>query len=94
MDVHDATPRENLLELVTLKLVVASATTDHDGFDIEIVECVGDTMEQHAVVRDHLGSLVELTSAPLWVTTAKISRWQDGLNTDMPKHGLRRESYL
>jgi hypothetical protein len=34
MNVDEATARENALKLVARKLVVASAATDYDGFDV------------------------------------------------------------
>ena len=55
MDVEQPAPGEDLVELVLLQLIEAGAAGDDDGADVEVVERVGDAMEQHAVLhRDRL----------------------------------------
>ena len=45
MNINNSTTREDLIKLVTRQLVVAGATGNHDRFDIEIVQCIGNPMK-------------------------------------------------
>src|SRR5579863_7897780 len=94
MDVDDLAAGEDLLELVALELIEAGPAAHHHGFYVEIVQCIGDAVEQHAIVGDDLFGLVELAGAALRVAAAEISRRQHGLNSDVPQHGLSRKPDL
>ena len=85
VDIDDAAAGENLVEFIALQLVVASTAAHHHGLDVQIVERVGHTMEQHPVVGDDFLGLVELARAFLRVTAAQVARRQ---------HGLYRISYI
>ena len=76
MDVEDAAAGEDLVELVALQLVVAGAAADDHGLDVEVVERVGDAVEQHAVVGDDLLGLVVLARAALRIAAAQVARRQ------------------
>ena len=94
MDVDDAAAREYFVELVALQLVVASAATDHHGFDVQVVQGIGYTVKQYAVIGNDFFRLVCLTTAALRVAAAQITRRQHGLHTRMPEHGLRSQAHL
>ena len=94
MDIDDAATRENTIKLVPLQLVVARATAHDNGFNVQIVQRIGHTMEQHAVVRDHLFGLVKLAAAALRVATTQVARWQHCLNAGVPQHGLSGQPHL
>ena len=94
MDVDDAAAGEDVLELVALQLVVAGAAADDDGLDVEVVQRVGDAVEQHPVVGDDLLGLVELAAASLRVAAAQVPRRQHRLHAGMPEHCLSREPDL
>ena len=68
VDINDAASREDFVELVALQLVVTGATAHHHRLDVEVVERVGHTVKQHAVVGDDFFSLVKLPAATLRVT--------------------------
>ena len=87
-------PREDLFEFVALQLVVAGAAAHHDRPDVEVVQRIGDAVEQHPVVGDDLLRLVELAAAALRIAAAQIPRRQHRLHADMPQHRLRREADL
>ena len=94
VDVDDAAAREDLVELVALQLIVASAATHHHGLDVQVVERVGHTVEQHAVVGDDLLGLVKLARTFLRVTAAQVTRRQHSLHAHMPEHGLCGQAHL
>ena len=94
MNIHDATAGEDLVELIASELVVAGATRDHHGFNVEVVERIGHSVEENTVVGDDLLGLVELTRPPLRIAAAQIARWQYGLHTKPPEHGLGGEPHL
>ena len=94
MDVHNAAAREYFVEFVALQLVVASAAADHHGLDVEVIQCVGHTVEQHPVVGDDLFGLLELPRSALRIAAAQIARRQHSLHTRMPEHGLRGQAHL
>ncbi|MDT4852046.1 hypothetical protein FQZ97_862640 [compost metagenome] len=94
VDVDQAATREDLLELVARELVVAGATTDHHRLDIQVVQRVGDPVEQHPVVGDNLLGLVGHAVAALRIAAAQVARRQHGLNARVPQHGLRGQAHL
>ena len=94
VDVDDAAAGEDVFELVALQLVVAGAAADHHGLDVEVVQRVGDAVEQHPVVGDDLLGLVELARAALRIAAAQVARRQHGLHAGMPEHGLRGQADL
>ena len=94
MDIDDAAARENLVKLITLQLVIARAATDDHGFNVQVIQGVGNAVEKHPVVGDDLVGFVELTAALLRVAAAQIARWQHGLHTRMPQHGLGGQTHL
>ena len=89
MDVDQTTAREDLLEFIAIKLIEAGAAADHDGFDVEVVECIGDPVEKDPIVRGDFFSLVILAGRTLGVAAAQISWRQHRLNAYVIKHGLR-----
>ena len=50
MDVDQAAAREYLFEFIAIELIQASATTDHDRLNIEVIERVCDPMEEVGVI--------------------------------------------
>ena len=94
VDVDDPAAGEDLLELVALQLVVAGAAADHHGLDVEVVERVGDAVEQHPVVGDDLLGLVEVARAALRVAAAQVAGRQHRLHAGVPEHRLRRQADL
>ena len=74
MNIQDATAGEDLVEFIAGQLVVTSATGDHHGLDVQVVERVGHTMEEHPVVGDDLVGLVELARTPLRIAATQITR--------------------
>ena len=89
VNVNNAAAWEDLVKLVALQLVKASATAHHHGFDVEVVERVGHAVEQHAVVGDDLLGLVKLARPFLRIAAAQVAGWQHGLHARVPQHGLR-----
>src|SRR5664280_814534 len=88
VDVDDPAVREDLLELVALQLVVAGAAAHDDGLDVEVVECVGDAVKQHADVGDDLLCLAEIARAALRIAAAQIPGRQHRLHAGVPEHRL------
>jgi hypothetical protein len=58
VDVEQAAAGEDLLELVLLQLIHAGAAGDDHRLDVEIVQRVGNAVEEHAVVGGDLLALV------------------------------------
>ena len=58
MDIEQATAGENFVELVFQQLVHAGSARHNHCLDVEIVQRVRDTMEQHAIVGGDLVGLV------------------------------------
>ena len=50
VDVEQTASGEYLVELVLQQLIHAGATGYDHGLDVEVVECIGHAMEQHAVL--------------------------------------------
>src|SRR5882762_4718204 len=94
VDVHDLGARKYTLEFIPLELIEAGSAADHDGFDVEVVERVGDPVKQHTVVGGALLLLVEFAGPPLRIAAAQISGRQHGLHADVPQHRLSRETDL
>ena len=94
VDVDDSAAGKDFVELVALQLVIAGTATDHHRLDVQVVERVGHTVEQHAVVGDDLVGLVELAAAALRIAAAQIARRQHRLHAGMPEHGLRGQPDL
>ena len=94
MNIKNAASREDLLKLIACKLVVAGAARDHHGFNVEVVQGVGHTMKEHAVVGNDFVGLVELTRPTLRVATTQIPWGQNGLHPHMPEHGLGCKPHL
>ena len=65
VDVDDAAARKNVLELVALQLVIASAAGHDHGLDVEVIQRIGHAVEQHPVVGNDLVGLVELARTAL-----------------------------
>ena len=76
MDVEQAAAGENLVELVFLQLVHAGAAGHDHGLDVEVVERVGDAVEQHAVVGDDVLPLVFVAGGGLRIAAAQVARRQ------------------
>ena len=94
VDIHNAAARENFVELIALQLIVASATTDHHGFDVQIIQRVRHTMEQHPVVSDDFVGLVLLARPTLGVAATQVAWGQHSLHAGMPQHGLSGQAHL
>ena len=94
MDINDSATRENLFKLIACQLVITSATRNNHCLDIQVIERVGHAMEKHAVVRDDLVCFIKITRTSLRITTAQITWRQNRLNTSVPQHGLRCQTYL
>ena len=94
VDVDDAAAGEDFFEAVFFELVVAGAATDDDGFDVEVVEGVRHAVEGDAVVGAHLFGFCLVAARVLRIAATHIAGRQDGLYTDMPKHGLNGKSDL
>jgi len=70
MDVDQTATREDFLELVAIELIQARTATDHDRLDIEVIQCVCDSMKKNTVIgRDFFG-LVILPCCTLGIATA------------------------
>ena len=76
VDVEQAAAREDLVELVLLQLVHARAARHDHGLDVEVVERVGDAVEQHAVVGGDLLALVVIAGRGLRIAAAQVARRQ------------------
>ena len=94
MDVDDAAAGEDFFEAVFFELVVAGAATDDDGLNVEVVEGVCHTVESHAVVGAHFFGFSLIAASVLRIAATHIAGRQDGLYTNMPKHGLNGKSDL
>lgn len=49
VNIHQAAAWENFFEMVVLELLEAGAAGNEDGFDVQIVERIGQTVKEHAV---------------------------------------------
>ena len=58
MDVDQAAAREYLFEFIAIELIQAGAATDDYGFDVEVVQCVGNSMEKDPIIRGDFFRLV------------------------------------
>ncbi len=94
MDINDSATRENLFKLVARQLVITSATRNNDCLDVQVIQRVGHAMEKYAIVRDDLVCFIKVTRTSLRVTAAQIAWRQNRLNTGVPQHGLRCQTYL
>ena len=94
VNVEQAATGEDLVEFVLLQLVHARAARHDDGLDVEVVEGVGDAVEQHAVVGDDLLPLVVVAGGRLRIAAAQITRGQYALRADLVQHRLGGESHL
>jgi hypothetical protein len=94
VDVEQAAAREDLLELVFLQLVHAGAAGDDHRLDVEVVQRVGDAVEEHAVVGGDLLALVLLTAERLRIAAAQVARRQHRRGADLVEHGLRGQADL
>ena len=73
VDVEQSAAGEDLLELVLQQLIHAGAAGDDHCVDVEVVECVGDAVEEHAVVGGDLLPLVGLAGGDLRVAAAQVA---------------------
>ena len=94
VDINDAAARKNLVELISLQLVVTGSAAHHHRLDVQVVQRVGNPVEQHPVVGDHLLGLVKLARATLRVAATQVARWQHGLHAGVPQHGLSGQTDL
>ena len=92
MDVDDTAAWEDFFKTVFFQLVVAGTATDDDGFNVEVVEGVRHAVEGDAVVGTHFFGFSLIAACVLRIATTHIAGWQDGLYTNMPKHGLNGKS--
>jgi hypothetical protein len=76
------------------QLVHAGAAGDDDRLDVEVVERVGDAVEEHAVVGGDLLALVGLAGGGLRVAAAQVARRQHGLRADLVEHRLGGQADL
>ena len=75
MNIEYAAAGENFIKVIIFELVVTgSAAYDH-GFDIQIVQGIGYTMEQYAVVHGDFIAFVFITAGGLRIAAAQIARW-------------------
>ena len=88
MDVNQATAREYLFEFIAIELIQAGATTDNHGFDVEVVQCVGNPMEKDPIIGGDFFRLVILSCCALGIAAAQIAGWEDGLDAHVIKHCL------
>ncbi|MNJ56250.1 hypothetical protein D3C77_517860 [compost metagenome] len=94
VDVDQTAAREDLVELIARQLVVAGAATDHHRLDVQVVQRIGDPVEQHPVIGDDLLGLVRHAVAALGIAAAQITWRQHRLHARVPQHGLRRQAHL
>ena len=79
VDVEQAAAGEDLLELVFLQLIHAGAAGDDHRLDVEVVQRVGDAVEQHAVVGGDLLALVLVAGRGLRIAAAQVAGRQHGV---------------
>ena len=72
MNIQQAAAGENLVELIFLQLIHASAAGYDHGLDVEIIERIGDAMEQHPVVGGDFQTLVMVARGGLRITAAAV----------------------
>ncbi len=94
MDVEQAAAGEDLLELVPQQLIHAGAAGDDHRVDVEVVQRVGDAVEEHAVVGGDLLALIRFAGGDLRVAAAEIAGRQHRLRADVIEHRLRRQAHL
>ncbi len=94
MDVHQPAAGEDLAEFVFQQLVHAGAAGHHHGLDVEVVQRVGDAVEQHAVGRGNGLALVLVAAGGLRIAAAQVARRQHRGGAGMPEHGLGGEADL
>ena len=94
VDVEQAAAGEDLVEFVLLQLVHAGAAGDDHRANVEVVERVGEAMEQHAIVGDDLAPLVGLPGCGLRVAAAQVARRQHGLRAQLEEHRLGGQADL
>jgi len=73
VDIDYTAPREDLVELVVHQLIKTCTATDHDGFDIQIVQGIGYPMKQDTVIGRDFLRFFELTSSSLRETATQIA---------------------
>jgi hypothetical protein len=94
VDVEQPAAGEDLLELVLLQLIHAGAAGHDHRLDVEIVERVGDPVEEHPVVGGDLLAGVFLARGGLRVAAAQVARRQHGGGADLVEHGLGGQADL
>ena len=94
MDVEQTAAREDAFELVLLQLIHTSAAGDDDGFDVQVVQGVGDTVEQHAVIGGDALTLIFLAARGLRIAAAQVARWQHRRRAHFVQHGLCGQPHL
>ena len=94
VDVKQARIRENFVKLVFFQLIHTRAARHDHGFDVQIVQRIGHSVEQYTVVRGDLIGFVIVTRRRLRIAAAQVARRQYGLHAGVIQHGLRRQSNL
>ena len=94
VDVEQAATREYSVEFIFQQLIHAGATTDDHSLDVEVVQCVRDTMKQHAVLSRDRMSLVSITGGGLRIAAAHITRRQYGFRAALIQHRQGRQPNL
>ena len=88
VDVEQAAAGKDLLELVLLQLIHAGPAGDDDRLDVEIIQGVGNPVEEHPVVGGDLLSFVLKAGRGLRIAAAQIAGRQHGGGANVVKHRL------
>jgi len=94
VDIEQPAAGEDALELVLQKLVHAGAAGDDDSTDVEVVERVGDAMEQHPIVGGDLLAARGLAAGGLRVAAAEVTGRQHGLHPGIVEQRQRGQANL
>ena len=94
MNVEQPAAGEDLVELVLLQLIHAGTAGDDHRLDVEIVQRVGNAVEEHAVVGGDLLPLRRFAGRRLRVAAAQVAGRQYGLRTHFVEHRLRCQANL
>ena len=94
MDIDNSAAGEYVFEAVFRQRVVTRSARHHHGFNIQIIQCVGHTVEQHAVFGHHAVGFGLVAVGGLRIAAAKVARRQHGLHACVVQHRLRGEPDL
>ena len=75
------------------RVVTRSARHDH-CFNIQIIQSIGHSVEQHAVFGHHAVGFGLVAVGGLRVAAAKVARWQHGLHACVVQHRLCGQPHL